>query len=68
MDTKKNIFERYKDEYIRADKVWKGKILDYITDVTRMHRKACIRRFGEIQRDDGTKQESRGRLHNRIYL
>lgn len=60
MQTKKDIFSRYKKEYWRACKKRKGEILSHVADVTRMHRKAVIRRFRELQRRDPLREDRRG--------
>jgi len=53
MTTKNDIFTRYLKEYLKASNERKSEILNHITDVTGMHRKACIRRFGVLQRING---------------
>ena len=67
METKQEIFERYKKDYLR----WRskkrggrkkcGEILDIICDITKMHRKAVIRKWSNIQVKDSSIQERRGR-------
>lgn len=64
MRTKNDIFERYLGEYLSAARARKGEILDHVTDVTGMHRKAAIRRFGRLQCRDPAHVEGRGR---RVY-
>jgi hypothetical protein len=64
MATKNNIFERYKDEYYGASKARKSEILDAVTEVTKIHRKAAIRKFRARQLRDPATQEGRGR---RVY-
>ena len=61
MATKNDIFNRYLKEYLKANQDRKGAILDHVTDVTEMHRKACIRRFRVLQRRDSGSRETRGR-------
>jgi len=61
MTTKNDIFTRYLKEYLKASNERKSEILNHITDVTGMHRKACIRRFGVLQRKDPSSRETRGR-------
>jgi hypothetical protein len=66
MATKNEIFERYKEEYWSANnKKRKGEILAHVVDVTRMHRKAAVRKFRVLQMRDPEKQEGRGR---RVYF
>jgi hypothetical protein len=67
METKKEVFDRYKDEYYKArGKMGKRKkltqILDKVCDVTNMLRKSVIRRFNHLQTVDPCKEEKRGRL------
>jgi len=59
--TKKEIFDRYKNEYWKAEIKRKSEILDAVCEVTKLHRKACIRRFANLQRRDPFKEEQRGR-------
>src|SRR3989344_5983654 len=59
--TKQEIFEEYKDEYWKAPIERKGEILTVVCEVTKMHRKAAIRKFGYLQRKDPLKEELRGR-------
>jgi len=61
MATKNDIFHRYLEEYLKADKHHKGEILNHVCDVVRIHRKAAIRRFGVLQMKDLTLVEARGR-------
>lgn len=61
MATKNSIFERYKKEYWSANKKRRGEILDAVVEVTRMHRKAAIRKFRVLQLHDSATQEGRGR-------
>lgn len=61
MATRENIFQRYLDEYLKADKDRKGAILDHVEDVTRMHRKAVVRKFRVLQLRDPATEEKRGR-------
>lgn len=66
MDTKQEIFERYKDEYYRARKI-EGerdtltKIINTVKSVTGMHRKSIIRAFNRIQAKHPLSEEQRGR-------
>lgn len=58
METKKQIFERYKNEYYKARiKKWggrkrRGEILDIVCDVSQMARKAASRKFTRLQTQD----------------
>ena len=67
METKRELFVRYKDEYIKARKV-KGKrktltkIIDTVKSVTRMGRKSIIRAFNRLQMVDLCHEEHRGRV------
>lgn len=67
METKKEIFERYKDEYYKARNLKKGgrrrcgEILDIVCDVAKMTRKAAIRKFRRLQTKDPCEEEKRGR-------
>ena len=56
MATKKDIFNEHLSAYLRAGKDKKGEILTHVCFVTDMHRKAVIRRFGELQRHDPWKE------------
>jgi hypothetical protein len=60
MKTKKDIFTRYKKEYWKATKEGKGEILDHVSDVAQMHRKAVIRRFQTLQEKDPLREDRRG--------
>ena len=67
METKQEIFKRYKKDYFKARSTKRGgrkrcgEILDVVCDVSKMHRKAAIRKFSTIQTDDPLKMENRGR-------
>jgi len=66
METKKQIFKRYKDDYFKLKKTVGGRkklgeILDRVCDVTKMIRKSVIRKFNYIQIIDPCKEERRGR-------
>lgn len=67
METKKQIFERYKDEYYKARIQKKGgrrrcgEILDIVCDIARMSRKAACRKFTRLQCKDPCSEEKRGR-------
>lgn len=64
METKNDLFDRYKKEYFGAEKERKSVILDIVCDAVGMHRKAAIRKFRALQVKDVTIPERRGR---RLY-
>lgn len=49
MATKQEILKEKLEEYLRADKAGKGEILNQIAAVSRMNRKAIIRRLKRLQ-------------------
>ncbi|MCK5416539.1 hypothetical protein KAI92_03875 [Candidatus Parcubacteria bacterium] len=49
MNTILDPFEKYKNEYMKADKFRKGEILDTVVDLTKMHKKSIIRKFRSLQ-------------------
>ena len=67
METKTEVFERYKDEYFKAKALNSGgrkkqkEMLDIVCGVTHMHRKAAVRKFNSLQRKDPRATERRGR-------
>ena len=61
METKVAIFERYGKEYWASDKRRKTEILNAVCEVTEMHRKAAVRKFGALQLRDLAQRERRGR-------
>lgn len=61
MATKNDIFQEFLKEYLANNRGGKGKILDHVTAVTKMHRKAVIRKFAAKQMKDPCEQEGRGR-------
>lgn len=61
MATKKKIFTEYLAEYLKTGKEGKGKILTHMCFVTKMHRKAAIRKFRNLQMRDAGIEERRGR-------
>jgi hypothetical protein len=61
MQHKQGIFEEKKEEYFKAEKCRKTKILDAVVDVSGLQRKACIKRFKRLQKRDPCWNESRGR-------
>lgn len=64
MDTKNKIFKEYLDAYLKGTLHEKGKILDHVCFVTKMHRKSAIRKFGMLQARHPLTEEGRGR---RVY-
>lgn len=64
METKNEIFDRYKKEYFGASKERKSAILAAVCEVTGMHRKAAIRKFRALQVKNSATPERRGR---RVY-
>ena len=60
MTTKNHIFEEFLLEYLSAEPARKGEILNHVTAVTTMHRKAAIRKFRAIQMKGLATQERRG--------
>jgi hypothetical protein len=65
MATKTEIFKEYVQKYLKANKEEKGNILTHVCFVTRMHRKAAIRKFRRLQMHDSGIAECRGR--NTLY-
>jgi hypothetical protein len=61
MTTKKDIFARYLSEYLKTNRQRKGEILDHVTDVVKIHRKAATRKFKVLQMRDSSIEEKRGR-------
>lgn len=61
MATKNEIFKEYLTRYLKANKEEKGIILNHVCFVTKMHRKAAIRKFRVLQMKDWSLQERRGR-------
>lgn len=61
MATKNEIFRRFLNEYLKANKQRKGEILDNVCDTTEMNRKSVVRRFGILQLGDPNQEETRGR-------
>jgi len=61
MATKNNIFKRYLGEYLKANKLRQGEILDHVCDVTQMHRKAAVRKFAHLQMRYDSWSDTRGR-------
>ncbi len=61
MDTKNNIFKEYLEQYLQGTITEKGKVLNHVCFVTKMHRKAAIRKFRVLQKRDPATEERRGR-------
>jgi len=66
METKQEIFDRYKGEYYKAKGFKEGRerqteIIDIVKSVTKMGRKSIIRAFNRIQMKDPYKEDGRGR-------
>jgi len=61
MKTKTDIFNEYLTEYLKANKDQKSLLLNHVCFVTKMHRKASIRKFRALQLHNYYKQENRGR-------
>jgi hypothetical protein len=66
METKQEVFNRYKKEYFEARTLKGGrglltKIIDTVESVTGMGRKSIIRAFNRIQMKDPCAEEQRGR-------
>jgi len=61
MTTKKDIFARYLNEYLKSNKQRKGEILDNVCAVVSMHRKAAVRKFRVFQMRNPALPPKRGR-------
>ena len=61
METKNNIFKEHKEKYWKANRKEKGELLTHVCAVTKMHRKAAVRKFRSLQMKDPCKEEYRGR-------
>ena len=61
MATKNEIFQEFLGRYLRADRARKGEILDHVTAVVGITRKAAIRKFRVLQMRDPLRQVHRGR-------
>jgi len=61
MKTITDIFKEYLERYLKADKDGKSIILNHICFVTKMHRKASVRKFNRLQFRDPYVDEHRGR-------
>lgn len=63
--TKQEIFKEKLQEYLRANKQGKGRILDAVCSITKVDRKSAIRRFKTIQLRPRSLPERRGR--HKVY-
>jgi hypothetical protein len=61
MKTKTDIFKEYLEAYLKANKGQKSLLLNHVCFVTKMHRKASIRKFRVLQLRDPYKKDQRGR-------
>jgi hypothetical protein len=61
MTTKYEIFQTKLGKYLKADKAGKQAILDMVCDLTKLHRKAAIRKFRRLQLKSSLAPEARGR-------
>jgi hypothetical protein len=61
MQTITDIFKEYLERYLKADKSGKSIILNHVCFVTKMHRKASVRKFKRLQFRDPYVNEHRGR-------
>lgn len=61
MQYKKGVFEEKCEEYWKTRKKRKSAILSSLVEVTKLTRKACIKRLGKMRSRDPAHQESRGR-------
>jgi len=71
MATKQEILRDKLAEYLQADKPAKSRILDHLQDVSKLHRKAIIRRLKRLQSGHMPDSERRGRkevYHLRVTI
>ncbi len=61
MATKHAIIEEKLAKYLKSSKEGKSKLLDYICEITGLHRKSVTRRLNILQTRDGQAQPRRGR-------
>ncbi len=61
MQIKDDIFNEHSSQYWNADKNEKSKILNAVCAVTKMHRKAAVRKFKRLQGQDPCRIDGRGR-------
>ena len=58
METIVDPFERYKEEYWKANKKRKGEILNVMAELTTLHKKSIIRKFRKLQFADTESKKS----------
>jgi len=61
MTTKQEIFKEKLEEYLGSSKEEKGRILDMVCAVTKVHRKAATRRFRTLQIRNNNTPDKRGK-------
>lgn len=61
MKTKTDIFKEYLEAYLKANKEQKTLLLNHVCFITKMHRKASVRKFNRLQLNDPYANEQRGR-------
>ena len=61
MATKKDIFREHLSAYCKEDRPGKGRILEHVCFITKLHRKAAIRRFNALRVGYAYTEERRGR-------
>lgn len=61
MTTRNSIFDRYLNEYCRANSRRKKEILDHVVDVAQIHRKSAIRKLNELRNGKKAGLSRRGR-------
>ena len=68
MKTTVDPFEKYKEEYWKANKKRKGEILNVMTELTALHKKSIIRKFRRLQFADTASQKSIPVKQGRPYV
>lgn len=61
METKKEVFDRYLREYLKASKRRKTEILNIVCETTGLIRKSAIRKFKRLQKKSAGHGQKRGR-------
>jgi len=61
-------FEKYKEEYWKANKKRKGEILNVMVELTALHKKSIIRKFKKLQFADAASRKSMSVKQGRPYL
>lgn len=61
-------FEKYKEEYWKANKKRKGEILNVMVELTALHKKSIIRKFKKLQFADAASRKSMPVKQGRPYL